>query len=83
MKDKNEIEIIRIQDNPIVRVNGNLEASIKLLRRKVASSKIFKILKIRRYHPAPADRRRLKKIKSIKRFQQKIINQKKHEPIKL
>ena len=47
MKDKGAIKIKPIMDDPVVRVAGDLEASIKILRRKITMCKTFKILKTR------------------------------------
>ncbi len=42
-------------------VDGDLEKALKHLDRQMSNSKVFKTIKVRKQHPAPADRRRRKR----------------------
>ena len=80
MTETRKFRFKKIFDDPCVKVNGDLERAIRKLRHRVNASKHFKILKARRAHPAPADRRRQKRKNTIKRIELKIKRPEKYDP---
>ena len=55
-------------DNPVVAVAGtNIEKPLRILRKRLEKSGVFRILSERKRNPSPADRKRLKKKKAQKK----------------
>ena len=60
----------RILDNPVVfNHQGDIEKTLKALKRRVSEGKIFGALKFRNRFPSKGDRRRAKALAAIKRLE--------------